>query len=78
MQTGAFRALNGHFAAHVVAVTIDAVQSGILLERTGLTAGDAFSELGDLLQDGLSSGQGAVEPPAAAVRSSKGRISAPS
>ncbi|MDX2605500.1 TetR/AcrR family transcriptional regulator [Streptomyces caniscabiei] len=59
VQTGVFRALNGQFAAQVVAVTIDAVQSGALLESTGLTAGDAFSELGDLLLDGLSTGQGA-------------------
>ncbi|MEU1479179.1 hypothetical protein [Streptomyces sp. NPDC005760] len=59
VEAGVFRALNGHFAAQVVAVTIDAVQSGALLESTGLTAGDAFSELGDLLLDGLSSGQGA-------------------
>ncbi|MGW5276387.1 TetR/AcrR family transcriptional regulator [Streptomyces sp. NPDC004044] len=61
VQTGVFRALNGHFAAQVVAVTIDALQSGALLESTGLTAGDAFSELGDLLLDGLSAGQGASE-----------------
>ncbi|MFH9008564.1 hypothetical protein ACH4E5_35655 [Streptomyces afghaniensis] len=52
-----------------MAVTIDAVQSGALLERTGLTAGDAFSELGDLLLDGLSSGQGAFESPSTAARS---------
>jgi AcrR family transcriptional regulator len=39
VQACVFRALNGHFAAQVVAVTIDAVQSGGLLESTGLTAG---------------------------------------
>ncbi|WP_329234015.1 hypothetical protein [Streptomyces canus] len=77
MQAGVFRALNGHFAAQVVAVTIDAVQSGVLLERTGLTAGDAFSELGDLLLDGLSSEQGASEPPATAPRSRRDEVSAP-
>lgn len=69
VQAGAFRVLNGHFAAQVVAVTIDAVQSGVLLERTGLTAGDAFSELGDLLLDGLSPGQGAFASPSTAARS---------
>ncbi|MFE3849704.1 TetR/AcrR family transcriptional regulator [Streptomyces griseorubiginosus] len=58
VAAGVFRALNGQFAAQVVAVTIDAVQSGALLDSTGLTAGDAFSELGDLLLDGLSAGQG--------------------
>jgi hypothetical protein len=38
----------------VTAVAIDALQSGVLLRSTGLSAGDAFSELGDLLLDGLS------------------------
>lgn len=54
VRAGDFRNLNGTFAAHVVAVAIDALQSGLLLESTGLAAGDAFSELGDLLLDGLS------------------------
>ncbi|MET7924811.1 TetR/AcrR family transcriptional regulator [Streptomyces sp. NPDC005349] len=54
VRAGNFRNLNGTFAAHVVAVAIDALQSGQLLESTGLSAGDAFSELGDLLLDGLS------------------------
>jgi AcrR family transcriptional regulator len=54
VAAGAFRTLNGTFAAHVVAVAIDALQSGALLRSTGLSAGDAFSELGDLLLDGLS------------------------
>ena len=53
-RAGAFRQVNGPFAAQVVAVAIDAVQSGALLESTGLSAGDAFSQLGDLLLDGLS------------------------
>ncbi|WP_405639651.1 hypothetical protein [Streptomyces sp. NBC_00019] len=78
VQTGVSRALNGHFAAQVVAVTIDAVQSGILLEGAGLTAGDAFPELGDLLLDGLSAGQGTSEPGSTVVRSPRGQISAPS
>ncbi len=55
VRAGAFRDLNGTFAAHVVAVAIDALQSGALLASTGLSAGDAFSELGDLLLDGLRS-----------------------
>ncbi|GAB2736945.1 TetR/AcrR family transcriptional regulator [Amycolatopsis magusensis] len=54
IQAGAFRDINGTFAAQVVAVAIDAVQSGELLHTTGLTAGDAFSALGDLILDGLS------------------------
>jgi AcrR family transcriptional regulator len=54
IRAGALRDVNGTFAAQVVALTIDAVQSGALLHSTGLTAGDAFSELGDLILDGLS------------------------
>ncbi|WP_024799693.1 TetR/AcrR family transcriptional regulator [Nocardia sp. BMG51109] len=54
VRAGAFRNLNGTFAAHVVAVAIDALQSGALLDATGLSPGDAFTELGDLLLDGLS------------------------
>jgi AcrR family transcriptional regulator len=54
IRAGAFRELNGTFAAQVIAVAIDALQSGVLLRSTGLSAGDAFSELGDLLLDGLS------------------------
>jgi AcrR family transcriptional regulator len=54
-RVGAFRQLNGAFAAQVVAVAIDAVHSGALLEGTELSAGDAFSQLGDLLLDGLTS-----------------------
>ncbi|MFJ9375046.1 hypothetical protein [Streptomyces sp. NPDC101455] len=65
--------VNGHF----VAVTIDAVQSGALLETTGLTAGDAFSELGDLLLDGLSSGQGTSEPSSTTAGSLRDHASAP-
>jgi hypothetical protein len=54
IKAGALRDVNGTFAAQVVALTIDAVQSGALLHSTGLTAGDAFAELGDLILDGLS------------------------
>ena len=54
VAAGALRNVNGPFAAQVVAVTIDAVQSGDLLRTTGLSAGDAFAELGDLLLDGLN------------------------
>lgn len=54
IRAGAFRDVDGNFAAQVVAITIDAVQSGALLQSTGLSAGDAFSRLGDLILDGLS------------------------
>jgi len=51
--TGAFRATDGAFAAQVVALAIEAVQSGSLLERTGLSAAESFAELADLLFNGL-------------------------
>jgi hypothetical protein len=38
----------------VVALMIDGVQSGTILEATGLTAGEAFAEIGQLLIHGLS------------------------
>ena len=54
VRAGVFRDINGTFAARLVAIAIDAVQSGALLETTGLSAADAFTELGDLLLHGLS------------------------
>ena len=54
VRAGVFRDINGNFAAQVVAVAIDAVQSGAIIEATGLSAADAFTELGDLLLHGLS------------------------
>lgn len=53
VRAGAFRAANGAFAAQVVALAIEAVQSGTLLERTGLSAAESFAELADLLFNGL-------------------------
>jgi AcrR family transcriptional regulator len=53
VRTGAFRATNGAFAGQVVALAIEAVQSGTLLERTGLSAAESFAELADLLFNGL-------------------------
>jgi hypothetical protein len=41
-------------SAVCASLAIDTVQSGALLQSTGLSAGDAFSELGDLVLDGLS------------------------
>jgi hypothetical protein len=54
VETGAFRKADAALAAHAIALLIDGVQSGELLQATGLSAGEAFSELGELLVDGLS------------------------
>ncbi|APE34907.1 TetR family transcriptional regulator [Nocardia mangyaensis] len=53
IRTGRFRATDGRFAAQLVALAIEGVQSGVLLERTGLSAADAFNELATLLMNGL-------------------------
>ncbi len=53
IQEGRFRATDGVFASQLVALAIEGVQSGILLERTGLSAADAFNELAVLLLNGL-------------------------
>ncbi|UYM06303.1 TetR/AcrR family transcriptional regulator [Solicola gregarius] len=55
---GHFRATDGLLAAQVVALAIDGVQSGVVLEATGLSPGDAFAELGDLLLYGLTHASG--------------------
>ncbi|MGV9928351.1 TetR/AcrR family transcriptional regulator [Nocardia rhamnosiphila] len=53
IQAGRFRATDGVFASQLVALAIEGVQSGVLLERTGLSASDAFNELAVLLLNGL-------------------------
>lgn len=54
VRQGVFRPVDGTFTAHLIALAIDGIQSGTLLRTTGLGAGDAFAELGDLLLNGLS------------------------
>jgi hypothetical protein len=54
VASGEFRRADAPLAAQAVALLIEGVQSGELLEHTGLTAGEAFSELGELLVHGLS------------------------
>lgn len=53
IATGEFRATDGVFASQLVALAIEGVQSGVLLDRTGMSAADAFNELGNLLLNGL-------------------------
>ncbi|MBT2274991.1 TetR/AcrR family transcriptional regulator [Rhodococcus qingshengii] len=53
IAAGEFCSADGNFAAHLVALAIEGVESGVLLERTGLTAADAFAELGTLMLNGL-------------------------
>jgi len=56
VRQGVFRSVDGAFAAQLITLAIDGIQSGAMLRTTGLSAGDAFAELGDLLLNGLSTG----------------------
>ena len=60
-QQGVIRDVNGAFAAQLIRLAIDGIQSGALLQATGLSAGDVFVELGDLLLNGLSSSNTSAE-----------------
>lgn len=53
VEAGALRSIDGNFAGHLVALAIEGVQSGVLLQG-GLSAGEAYIEMADLLLHGLS------------------------
>jgi AcrR family transcriptional regulator len=61
VREGAFRPTDASLAALTVAHLMDGVQSGEVLEATGLSAGEAFTELGELLIHGLSVRQGSTD-----------------
>jgi AcrR family transcriptional regulator len=54
VQAGALRAVDGTFAGRLIALAIEGIQSGVLLDSTGLTAGQAYGEMADLLLHGLA------------------------
>lgn len=60
---GAFRAVNAEFVGAAVSLLVDGIQHGELLERTGLSSGDAFTELANLVLDALTG-----HPPAKSTR----------
>lgn len=53
VRSGHFRAINADFAGHLIAWSIEGIQGGRFQESLGITAGDAYRELGDLLLKGL-------------------------
>lgn len=53
VEDGYFRQVHGVFAAQLVGLAIEGIHSGQLLEGSDLTPGQAFSELGDLILNGL-------------------------
>lgn len=46
---GSFRAVHAEFVGEAVALLIDGIQHGELLDRTGLSSGDAYREVADLV-----------------------------
>ncbi len=52
--SGEFRATNARFIGESVSLLIDGIMHGILLERTDLTSGQAYSELGSLVLNALT------------------------
>lgn len=57
VEAGYFRQVHGVFASQLVALAIEGILSGQLLEGTDMSAGQAFSELGDLVLNGLLSSE---------------------
>jgi AcrR family transcriptional regulator len=51
---GTFRAVHAEFVGEAVSLLIDGIQHGELLSRTGLSSGDAFTELSDLVLAALT------------------------
>jgi hypothetical protein len=51
---GTFRAVHAEFVGEAVSLLIDGIQHGELLARTGLSSGDAFTELSDLVLAALT------------------------
>lgn len=53
VDNGSFRDIDPDFASHLIAYAIEGIHSGRLQDASGLTAGEAFSQLGDLVVTGL-------------------------
>jgi AcrR family transcriptional regulator len=54
VQAGDFRAVHAEFVGEAVSLLIDGIQHGELLTRTGLSSGDAFTEVSDLVLAALT------------------------
>jgi AcrR family transcriptional regulator len=55
VAAGTFRAVHAEFLAESVSLLIDGIQHGELLDRTGMSSGDAYAELSDLVLAALVS-----------------------
>ena len=65
IDTGEFRAANARFVGESVGLLIDAIMHGVLLDRTGLTSGQAYNEIATLVLNALTNQQG---PPSGRAR----------
>lgn len=54
IDAGRFRPVHAEFVGEAVGLLIDGIQHGQLLARTGLSSGDAFTELGDVVLAALT------------------------
>lgn len=54
VASGAFRAVNAEFVGAAVSLLIDGIQHGELLDRSGLSMADAYTELGALVLSALA------------------------
>lgn len=54
VDTGSFRTVHAEFVGEAVSLLIDGIQHGELLTRTGLSSGDAFTELSNLVLAALT------------------------
>jgi hypothetical protein len=54
VEEGAFRSVHALFVGEAVGLLIEGIQHGELLERTDLSSGDAFTELGDIVLAALT------------------------
>ncbi|MFI0354948.1 hypothetical protein [Actinomadura sp. 9N407] len=54
VAAGRFRGMHAEFVGESVSLLVDGIQHGELLERTGLSSGEAYSELGELVLAALT------------------------
>lgn len=54
LATGQFRGVHAEFVGESVSLLIDGIQHGELLERTGLSSGEAYTELSELVLAALT------------------------
>lgn len=62
IKQGIFRSLHARFIGEAASVLIESIQHGGLLERVGLSSGDAYAELSSLVLGALTSSEPVTSP----------------